>query len=108
MFYWSSFVCFYIYTYSTQTPQEYEKEYDERRQLKHLGASKFHGFAYDGTWVIAKVLTRVMETVRYRERYSIHRNFTVSEQEVGQMILEAMEKINFFGVTVCTKFQNSA
>uniref|UniRef100_A0A8C1LRT9 G-protein coupled receptors family 3 profile domain-containing protein n=1 Tax=Cyprinus carpio TaxID=7962 RepID=A0A8C1LRT9_CYPCA len=88
---------------SGRTPQEYEKEYDERRQLKHLGASKFHGFAYDGTWVIAKVLTRVMETVRYRERYSIHRNFTVSEQEVGQMILEAMEKINFFGVTVWDK-----
>uniref|UniRef100_A0A8C2FK95 Gamma-aminobutyric acid type B receptor subunit 2 n=1 Tax=Cyprinus carpio TaxID=7962 RepID=A0A8C2FK95_CYPCA len=88
---------------SGRTPQEYEKEYDERRQLKHQGASKFHGFAYDGTWVIAKVLTRVMETVRYRERYSIHRNFTVSEQEVGQMILEAMEKINFFGVTVWDK-----
>uniref|UniRef100_A0A673FW64 Gamma-aminobutyric acid type B receptor subunit 2-like n=1 Tax=Sinocyclocheilus rhinocerous TaxID=307959 RepID=A0A673FW64_9TELE len=86
---------------SGRTPQEYEKEYDERRQLKRLDANKFHGFAYDGTWVIAKVLTRVMETVRYRERYSIHRNFTVTEQEVGQMILEAMDKINFFGVTVC-------
>uniref|UniRef100_A0A672JTN5 Gamma-aminobutyric acid type B receptor subunit 2-like n=1 Tax=Sinocyclocheilus grahami TaxID=75366 RepID=A0A672JTN5_SINGR len=85
---------------SGRTPQEYEKEYDERRQLKRLDANKFHGFAYDGTWVIAKVLTRVMETVRYRERYSIHRNFTVTEQEVGQMILEAMDKINFFGVTV--------
>ncbi|XP_048010204.1 gamma-aminobutyric acid type B receptor subunit 2 isoform X2 [Megalobrama amblycephala] len=82
---------------SGRTPQEYEKEYDERRQLKGLGANKFHGFAYDGTWVIAKVLTRVMETVRYREKYSIHRNFTVTDQEVGQMILEAMEKINFFG-----------
>ncbi|XP_052475217.1 LOW QUALITY PROTEIN: gamma-aminobutyric acid type B receptor subunit 2 [Carassius gibelio] len=91
---------------SGRTPQEYEKEYDERRQLKYLGASKFHGFAYDGTWVIAKVLTRVMETVRYRERYSIHRNFTVTEQEVGRMILEAMEEINFFGVTGHIMFQN--
>ncbi|XP_050987109.1 gamma-aminobutyric acid type B receptor subunit 2 [Labeo rohita] len=90
---------------SGRTPQEYEKEYDERRQLKRLGASKFHGFAYDGTWVIAKVLTRVMETVRYRERYSIHRNFTVTEQEVGQMVLEAMDKINFFGVTGHVMFQ---
>ncbi|XP_058601663.1 gamma-aminobutyric acid type B receptor subunit 2 [Onychostoma macrolepis] len=87
------------------TPQEYEKEYDKRRQLKHLDANKFHGFAYDGTWVTAKVLTRVMETVRYRERYSIHRNFTVTEQEVGQMILEAMDKINFFGVTGHIMFQ---
>ncbi|KAL1259665.1 hypothetical protein QQF64_010242 [Cirrhinus molitorella] len=90
---------------SGRTPQEYEKEYDKIRQLKRLGVSKFHGFAYDGTWVIAKVLTRVMETVRYRERYSIHRNFTVSEKEVGQMILEAMDKINFFGVTGHVMFQ---
>ncbi|XP_077072185.1 gamma-aminobutyric acid type B receptor subunit 2 isoform X1 [Siphateles boraxobius] len=90
---------------SGRTPQEYEKEYDERRRLKGLGASKFHGFAYDGTWVIAKVLTRVMETVRYREKYSIDRNFTVTDQEVGQMILEAMDKINFFGVTGHIMFQ---
>ncbi len=107
MFYRDCFVCFHIHTDSTQTPQEYEKEYDKRRQLKRLDVNKFHGFAYDGTWVTAKVLTRVMETVRYRERYSIHRNFTVTEQEMGQMILEAMDKINFFGVTVGTTFQSN-
>ncbi|XP_056331840.1 gamma-aminobutyric acid type B receptor subunit 2 [Danio aesculapii] len=90
---------------SGRTPQEYEKEYNERRQMKQLGASKFHGFAYDGTWVIAKALTRVMETVKYRERYSVHRNFTLTDQEVGQMILEAMDKINFFGVTGHVTFQ---
>ncbi|XP_021322612.1 gamma-aminobutyric acid type B receptor subunit 2 isoform X2 [Danio rerio] len=90
---------------SGRTPQEYEKEYNERRQMKQLGGSKFHGFAYDGTWVIAKALTRVMETVKYRERYSVHRNFTLTDQEVGQMILEAMDKINFFGVTGHVMFQ---
>ncbi|RXN31685.1 gamma-aminobutyric acid type B receptor subunit 2 [Labeo rohita] len=37
---------------SGRTPQEYEKEYDERRQLKRLGASKFHGFAYDDGRVV--------------------------------------------------------
>ncbi|XP_052003358.1 gamma-aminobutyric acid type B receptor subunit 2 [Xyrauchen texanus] len=84
---------------SGRTPQEYEREYDERRQIKHLGASKFHGFAYDGTWAIAKALARVMETVRYRQRYSIYRNYTVTDQELGEMILQAMDKINFFGVT---------
>ncbi|TRY93439.1 hypothetical protein DNTS_005741 [Danionella cerebrum] len=87
---------------SGRTAQEYEKEYNERRRLKNLGATKFHGFAYDGTWVIAKVLSRVMETVKFRERYSIHRNFTVTDEEMERMILEAMDKINFFGVTVCT------
>lgn len=96
-----------IFSISAQTPQEYERDYN-KRQLKRLAASKFHGFAYDGTWVIAKVLTRVMEAVRYRERYSIYRNFTVTDQEMSQMILEAIDKINFFGVTVCTKFQNSS
>ncbi|XP_055066362.2 gamma-aminobutyric acid type B receptor subunit 2 [Misgurnus anguillicaudatus] len=89
---------------SGRTPQEYEMDYN-KQQLKRLGASKFHGFAYDGTWVIAKVLTRVMETVRYRERYSIYRNFTVTDQEMSQMILEAIDKINFFGVTGQVMFQ---
>ncbi|KAA0703419.1 Gamma-aminobutyric acid type B receptor subunit 2 [Triplophysa tibetana] len=89
---------------SGRTPQEYEREYENKQQLMRLGASKFHGFAYDGTWVIAKVLTRVMETVRYRERYSNHRNFTVTDQEMSEMILEAIEKINFFGVTGQVRF----
>lgn len=106
-----SIIRYYFYSisvFSAQTPEEYEREYDNKQQLMHMGASKFHGFAYDGTWVIAKVLTRVMETVKYRERYSIHRNFTVTDQEMSEMILEAIEKINFFGVTVCTMFHNSA
>ncbi|KAI7806353.1 putative gamma-aminobutyric acid type B receptor subunit 2-like [Triplophysa rosa] len=87
---------------SGRTPQEYEREYDNKQQSMPLGASKFHGLW--GTWVIAKVLTRVMETVRDRERYSIHRNFTVTDQEMSEMILEAIEKINFFGVTGQVRF----
>lgn len=72
--------------------------------LKGLGSSKFHGFAYDGTWVIAKALTRVMETLKYREKYSIHRNFTVTDKETTDMILQAMSEMKFFGVTVSLMF----
>jgi gamma-aminobutyric acid type B receptor len=65
-----------------------------------LVASKFHGFAYDGVWVMVKALTRVIESVRHRERYDIHRNFTVSSKEIGQMVLDSMKEICFEGVTV--------
>ncbi|XP_030639104.1 gamma-aminobutyric acid type B receptor subunit 2-like [Chanos chanos] len=90
---------------SGRTPQEYEQEYELRRRQKGLGFSRFHGFAYDGVWVVAKALTRVMEVLRYRDRYNLHRNLTTSEREVGQMIWEAMDETQFFGVTGQVKFQ---
>ncbi|KAL7887093.1 hypothetical protein AOLI_G00048140 [Acnodon oligacanthus] len=91
---------------SGRTPQEYKQEYDKRCMLKGLGSSKFHGFAYDGTWVVAKALTRVMETLKYKEKYSVHRNFTVTEREMANMILQAMSDTNFFGVTGQVMFRN--
>ncbi|KAI4896892.1 hypothetical protein NFI96_031593 [Prochilodus magdalenae] len=91
---------------SGKTPQEYRQEYDKRCMLKGLGSSKFHGFAYDGTWVLAKALTRVMESLKYREKYSTHPNFTVTEREMTHMILQAMSDTKFFGVTGHVMFRN--
>ncbi|XP_072536021.1 gamma-aminobutyric acid type B receptor subunit 2 [Salminus brasiliensis] len=91
---------------SGRTPQEYKREYEKRCMLKGLGSTKFHGFAYDGTWVLAKALTRVMETLRYREKYSIHDNYTVTDKEVTYMILQALSETTFFGVTGHVVFRN--
>lgn len=63
-----------------------------------MEASKFHGFAYDGIWVIAKTLTRVIDLLRHRERQE--HNFTVDDREVGRLVLDVMNETNFFGVTV--------
>lgn len=65
-----------------------------------METSKFHGFAYDGIWVIAKTLTRVMKILRDKERQDIYHNFTVDDREVGKMVLDVMNETNFFGVTV--------
>lgn len=85
---------------SFQTPKEYEREYSRELQQKGVEASKFHGFAYDGIWVIAKTLTRVMELLRIKQRQNMYHNFTVDDREVGKMVLDVMNETNFFGVTV--------
>lgn len=71
-------------------------------QQKGVEASKFHGFAYDGIWVIAKTLTRVMELLRIKQRQNTYHNFTVDDREVGKMVLDVMNETNFYGVTVST------
>ncbi|KAM9404564.1 gamma-aminobutyric acid type B receptor subunit 2-like isoform 3-T3 [Salvelinus alpinus] len=91
---------------SGRTPQEYDETYNRELLQRGLVASKFHGFAYDGVWVMVKALTRVIESVRHRERYDIHRNFTVSNKEIGQMVLDSMKEICFEGVTGQVLFRN--
>lgn len=71
-------------------------------QQKGVEASKFHGFAYDGIWVIAKTLTRVMELLRIKQRQNTYHNFTVDDRDVGKMVLDVMNETNFNGVTVGT------
>ncbi|KAJ4927763.1 hypothetical protein JOQ06_015565, partial [Pogonophryne albipinna] len=86
---------------SGRTPKEYEREYSRELQQKGVESSKFHGFAYDGIWVIAKTLTRVMELLRVKQRQNTFHNFTVDDREVGKMVLDVMNETNFFGVTSC-------
>uniref|UniRef100_A0A8C2D6P5 Gamma-aminobutyric acid (GABA) B receptor, 2 n=1 Tax=Cyprinus carpio TaxID=7962 RepID=A0A8C2D6P5_CYPCA len=91
---------------SGRTPQEYEREYNREREQKGVEASKFHGFAYDGIWGIAKTLTRVMELLRHKDRHDMYHNFSVDDREVGKMVLDVMNETNFFGVTGQVMFRN--
>ncbi|XP_042169807.1 gamma-aminobutyric acid type B receptor subunit 2-like isoform X3 [Oncorhynchus tshawytscha] len=91
---------------SGRTPEEYDETYNRELLQRGLVASKFHGFAYDGVWVMVKALTKVIESVRHRERYDIHRNFTVSSKKIGQMVLDSMKEICFEGVTGQVMFRN--
>ncbi|GAA6074670.1 gamma-aminobutyric acid type B receptor subunit 2 isoform X1, partial [Tachysurus ichikawai] len=84
---------------SGRTPQEYERDYTREREQKGVEASKFHGFAYDGIWVIAKTLSRVMELLRQKQRHDIYHNMTMDDREVGKLVLDVMNETNFFGVT---------
>ncbi|KAL0985317.1 hypothetical protein UPYG_G00155400 [Umbra pygmaea] len=84
---------------SGRTPQEYLEAYNRELLRRELDSSKFHGFAYDGVWVMAKVLTNVIESIRHRERYDMFRNNTVTDKEIGEMVRDSMDKISFEGVT---------
>ncbi|XP_061114576.1 gamma-aminobutyric acid type B receptor subunit 2 [Conger conger] len=91
---------------SGRTPQEYEREYNRQRMKKGVESSKFHGFAYDGIWVIARTLTRVREILRHRERHNLHHNFTADDREVGRLVHDVMNETNFLGVTGQVMFRN--
>ncbi|XP_035384758.1 gamma-aminobutyric acid type B receptor subunit 2 isoform X2 [Electrophorus electricus] len=91
---------------SGRTPEEYEKEYNREREQKGVESSKFHGFAYDGIWVIARTLSRVMELLHQKQRHNIYRNATMDDHEVGKMVLDVMNETNFFGVTGQVMFRN--
>ncbi|XP_051255258.1 gamma-aminobutyric acid type B receptor subunit 2-like isoform X6 [Dicentrarchus labrax] len=91
---------------SGRTPQDYQDSY--LRQLIQEGSkvSGLHAFAYDAVWVAAKALSQVMEAVKHREKYSVQRNVSVSEEEVHRMLLEALKQTQFEGVTGPVSFRN--
>nr|KAF6433461.1 gamma-aminobutyric acid type B receptor subunit 2 [Molossus molossus] len=86
-----------IKTISGKTPQQYEREYNNKRS--GVGPSKFHGYAYDGIWVIAKTLQRAMETLHASSRHQRIQDFNYTDHTLGRIILNAMNETNFFGVT---------
>lgn len=81
-----------------QTPQQYENEYNEKRGT--VESSKFHGFAYDGIWVIAKTLQRAMKYLNATNKNQKIEDFNYTNKELGKIFLDAMNETNFFGVTV--------
>lgn len=89
-----------------QTPQQYEREYNNKRS--GVGPSKFHGYAYDGIWVIAKTLQRAMETLHASSRHQRIQDFNYTDHTLGKIILNAMNETNFFGVTVSPRPPGSA
>ncbi|XP_039973049.1 gamma-aminobutyric acid type B receptor subunit 2-like [Xiphias gladius] len=91
---------------SGRTPRDYQDSY--LRQLTREGSpfSPLHAFAYDAVWVAAVALSRVTEAVKHREKYGVRRNVAASEAEVQGMLLEAVKKTQFEGVTGPVLFRN--
>lgn len=87
-----------LFTFFLQTPQQYEEEYDQRRG--NVEPSKFHGFAYDGIWVIAKTLQQAMKILNATNRNQKIEDFNYTNKELGKIFLDAMNQTSFFGVTV--------
>uniref|UniRef100_A0A8C6X1J6 Gamma-aminobutyric acid type B receptor subunit 2 n=2 Tax=Elapidae TaxID=8602 RepID=A0A8C6X1J6_NAJNA len=93
-----------IKTISGRTPQQYEEEYDQRRG--NVEPSKFHGFAYDGIWVIAKTLQQAMKILNATNRNQKIEDFNYTNKELGKIFLDAMNQTSFFGVTGQVMFRN--
>eukprot|EP00064_Thunnus_orientalis_P021225 superscaffoldBa00006312_g21382 len=91
---------------SGRTPQNYQDAYLRELIQERSKVSPLHAFAYDAVWVAAKALSQVMEAVKHREKYSIKRNVTVSEEEFQKMLLEVMKQTQFEGVTGPVFFRN--
>uniref|UniRef100_A0A8D2M5Q3 Gamma-aminobutyric acid type B receptor subunit 2 n=1 Tax=Zonotrichia albicollis TaxID=44394 RepID=A0A8D2M5Q3_ZONAL len=91
-------------TISGRTPQQYEKEYNARRGDGQ--SSKFHGYAYDGIWVIARTLQRAMNYLNATNKHQKIEDFNYSNQKLGNIFLNAMNETRFFGVTGDVVFKN--
>ncbi|XP_034029372.1 gamma-aminobutyric acid type B receptor subunit 2-like [Thalassophryne amazonica] len=84
---------------SERTPLEYRDVYLRQVGQDQSGANALHAFAYDAVWVAAKAFTRAMEAVKYREKYSVQPNVTVSDEDILKTLLEAVKRLQFDGVT---------
>lgn len=73
---------------SLQTPAAYLEKYNKKRGNEY---SKFHGYAFDGIWVIAKAFDRLA-----RKRKRRHTPLVFTREEVTA----ALNATNFLGVTV--------
>ncbi|XP_061207435.1 gamma-aminobutyric acid type B receptor subunit 2 isoform X1 [Neopsephotus bourkii] len=91
-------------TISGRTPQQYEKEYNAKRGDGQ--SSKFHGYAYDGIWVIAKTLQRAMKYLNNTNKHQKIEDFNYTNHKLGKIFLDAMNETNFFGVTGQVVFRN--
>ena len=76
-----------------QTPQEYLRRY---QQINRGAYSKFHGYAFDGVWVIAKA---VHDIVR-QHNMTNGTSYLPSSLFRGQHIASTLNRTNFRGVSV--------
>uniref|UniRef100_UPI00358F2524 gamma-aminobutyric acid type B receptor subunit 2-like n=1 Tax=Myxine glutinosa TaxID=7769 RepID=UPI00358F2524 len=91
-------------TISGLTPEEYKKNYERNRKSSGAPYSKFHGYAYDGVWVLAWTLRRVLDEMEPQLwEVSLRANYT---DVLRTRCLEVMNKTDFFGVTGQVLFRN--
>ncbi|RUS81651.1 hypothetical protein EGW08_010568 [Elysia chlorotica] len=79
-------------TESGKTPREYLALYEAARGSEY---SKYHGYAYDGVWVVAKALDRLLDDV------------SVSPEDFrGPLVGKVLNETAFVGVTGRVQFLN--
>ena len=72
-----------------QLTKEYLRRYDD---LRNDAYDKYHGYAFDGIWAIAKAMDRVIRG---------HPGSSSEKLLSDDVITAALNETNFLGVTVC-------
>nr|XP_006813973.1 PREDICTED: gamma-aminobutyric acid type B receptor subunit 2 [Saccoglossus kowalevskii] len=86
-------------TISGLTASAYEQEYNE---MSGDNYTVLHGYAYDGVWTIALALDAVIRQLGSNVTSIV--NYTYANEDVFQMIMEAMNETDFVGVTGRVRF----
>ncbi|XP_071853304.1 gamma-aminobutyric acid type B receptor subunit 2-like isoform X2 [Apostichopus japonicus] len=89
-------------TISGWTPAEYETLYNGQRGNEY---SVFHGYAYDGVWVMAKALDKVLRTLKETNDEASFWNFDYKNRTIANLLIQAMNETNFMGVTGPVQFR---
>ncbi|XP_033112630.1 gamma-aminobutyric acid type B receptor subunit 2-like [Anneissia japonica] len=82
-------------TISGYTALEYKTLYKKARGDNF---SRFHGYAYDGVWVMAQVLDKVIEGLESNETESLE-SFNYDDEDLLMRIARALNETRFTGVT---------
>ncbi|XP_052799052.1 gamma-aminobutyric acid type B receptor subunit 2-like [Mya arenaria] len=90
-------------TESGLTPQKYHKEYNRIRRQAGTPYSKYHGYAFDGVWVIAKAVDAIFRKWGGDGPSGHHLSRDLFR---GNRIPSALNDTNFRGVTGTIKFSS--
>ncbi|XP_071956737.1 gamma-aminobutyric acid type B receptor subunit 2-like [Antedon mediterranea] len=82
-------------TISGLTASEYQKLYEKVRGNNY---SRFHGYAYDGVWVMAQVLDKVIDSMELNEIETLQ-TFKYDDEDLLLRIARALNETKFTGVT---------
>ena len=77
-----------------QTPRQYLLAYNRKRGSHY---SRYHGYAYDGIWVIAKAIDSILKQ---------DDNTLIFDDLRSQKMHDALNDTDFMGVTVWTLLDN--
>ena len=89
----------FVYLFVLQSPSEYLKFYKQRLR-KGVESSDYHGYAYDGVWVMALAIDKVISGLREDNELYRFDNFDYEDEEILNRFSRAMNETNFRGVTV--------
>ncbi|CAH1249664.1 GABBR2 [Branchiostoma lanceolatum] len=91
-------------TISGKTPAEYERQYHQRVSGKRT--NPFHGYAYDGVWVIALALDKVLRQLQQAGNVPRVKLTYERQEDMKVFMFDAVKETDFQGVTGKVRFRD--